>query len=418
MYSLQQNPNFSLCVFTRIEMQSVKSFQLQILQKNAKKATKPISYIVSSLAKTPTQTPNTLVFNYLIETLNFSKTEAQSISITTRFSNVKSLENAPCVLHYLRSLGLSETQIRSSVRYLPQILFCDVDKTLKPKVDFFQEMGLVGPDLCKFISSNSRIFSCSLEKKLIPCTQILKKILVNDKNNQDLIRIVRRPSWLITMNPESRFLRNIAFFESCGIVGSQLSYLLKIKPRLFLMEESKLRDLVLRVSDLGLSFHSRMFVYGLCIVFSLNKEIFERKLELLRSFGFTNNEAMEIFRKQPMLFSNSEERLKLALDFFLNKIELKKEMLIRAPFCFTLSLEERVIPRYRVMQILKSRSLLLLNKEPSFFKMLAVSEKTFLEKFVEKFTDDAEELLVAYRGHMLDSSSSSPCSGEINLDAS
>ncbi|KAH7565858.1 hypothetical protein JRO89_XS08G0026900 [Xanthoceras sorbifolium] len=270
---------------------------------------------------------------------------------------------------------------------MPQILFSDVDKTLKPKVEFFQEMGLVGPDLCKFISRNSRIFSSSLENKLIPCTQILKKILVNDKNNQDLIRIVRRRSWLITMNPESRLLRNIAFFESCGIVGSQLSILLKMKPTLFVVEESKVRDLVSRVSDLGFSFHSRMFVYGLCIVFSLNKEIFERKLELLRSFGFTNNEAMEIFRKQPMLFSNSEERLK-------------------------------VIPRYRVMQILKSKSLLVLNKEPSFFMMLAVSEKKFLEKFVEKFTDDAEELLVAYRGHMLDSSSSSPSSEEINLDAS
>ncbi|KAL5751747.1 hypothetical protein ACOSQ2_022254 [Xanthoceras sorbifolium] len=384
-------------------MQTVKTLRLQVLQKIYAKATEPILYMFSSLTKTPTQTPNTLLFNYLIETLNFPKTEAQSIS--ARFSNVKSLENPHCVLHYLRSLGFSETEIRSSVRYTPQILFSDVDKTLKPKIEFFQEMGIVGSHLGKFISNNSGLVTNSLQNMLIPCTQILKKILVNDKSNQYLIRVLRRFSWLISMNPERRLLRNIAFLESCGIVGSQLSYLLKTKPRLFLTEESKLRDLVLRVSDMGFSFHSKQFVYGLCIVSSLSKETFDRKLELLRSFGFTNNEAMEMFRKQSMMFGKSEEQLKLQLDFFMNKIELNKEVLIRAPCCLTYSLAERVIPRYRVMQILKSKRLLL-KKEPSFVSVLILSEEKFLEKFVAMFRDDAEELLVAYRGHLLDSSSS------------
>ncbi|KAK3211915.1 hypothetical protein Dsin_016621 [Dipteronia sinensis] len=122
---------------------------------------------------------------------------------------------------------------------------------------------------------------------------------------------------------------------------------------------------------------------------------------------------MEMFQKQPRMFTRSEEGLKLALDFFLNKIELKKEALIRRPCCLTFSLVERVIPCNRVMQILKSKKLLL-KKEPSFGHMLTLSEEKFLEKYVEKFRDDAEELLVAYRGHMLDSSSSSPSSEEVN----
>ncbi|KAH7565879.1 hypothetical protein JRO89_XS08G0029600 [Xanthoceras sorbifolium] len=312
-------------------MHCVKSLQLQLLQRIPTKATMPHLYLFSSLTKTP----NTLLLNYLIQTLNFSKTEAQSISNSTRFYNVKSLENPHCVLHYLQSLGFSETEIRSSVRSSPQILFSDVDKTLKPKIEFFQEMGLVGPDLCKFISSDSKLVTCSLEKSLIPSTQILKKILLNDSNNKKLISVIRRLSWLITTNPERKLLSNIALFESCGIVGSQLSMLLKTTPRIFVMEESYLRDLV------------------------------------SREFWFTKHEALQIFRRQPTVFSKSEEQLKLRLDFFLNKIELKKEPLIGAP-CLAYSLEKR----------------------------------DFLEKFVAKFRDDAEELLVAYRGHLLDSSSS------------
>ncbi|KAL5818399.1 hypothetical protein ACOSQ4_022241 [Xanthoceras sorbifolium] len=388
-------------------MQTVKSLQLQVLQKIPTKVTKPNLYMFSSLTRTPTQTPNSLFFNYLIQTLNFSKTEAaQSISNSTRFSNVKSLENPHAVLHYFRSLGLTETEIRSSVRLEPQILLSDVDKTLKPKIEFFREMGLVGSHLGKCISNNSKLLCCSLQKTLIPCTQILKKILVDDKNNQDLIRVLTKCRWFIAKPSESRLLNNIAFLESCGIVGSQLSMLLKTRHGVFVMEESKLRDLVSRVSDMGFSVNSRMFTYGLCVVSCLSKETFERKLELFRSFGFAKQEAMEMFQKQPTLFSKSEEQLKLTLDFFLNKIALKKELLFRRPRYLLHSLEGRVIPRYKVMQILKSKRLLK-KKQTSFVNMLSFSEGEFLEKFVAKFRDDAEELLVAYKGHLLDSSFSS-----------
>ncbi|KAL5751694.1 hypothetical protein ACOSQ2_022201 [Xanthoceras sorbifolium] len=200
-------------------MQTVNSLQLQLLHKIIIKATEPNFYRFSSLTKIPTHTPNALFFNYLIETLNLSNTEAQSISNSPRFSNIKSLENPQSVLDYFRSVGLSETEIRSSVLFQPRILLSDVDRILKPKIEFFQEMGLVGSDLCKFISKNSKLFNSSLEKKMIPCTRILKKILVNDKNNQDLIRVITARSWLITTNPERRLLRNMHSWRAVALLG-------------------------------------------------------------------------------------------------------------------------------------------------------------------------------------------------------
>ncbi|KAI9176582.1 hypothetical protein LWI28_004565 [Acer negundo] len=366
----------------------------------------------SSLTKTPTHTPpNTLLFNYLIQTLKFPKTLAQSFSNSALYSNVKSLEKPHSVIHYLRSIGFSETDIRSSARLNLRILFCNLDKNLKPKLDLFQEMGLVGSDLGKFISNRSNVLTSSLEKTLIPCIQILRKILVNDnENNQDLIKLICRCSWLIQSNPERRLLSNIAFFESCGIVGSQLSALLKVRPRLFIHDESKLRDLVSRVSDLGFSVNSRMFVHGLIAVSGISKETFERKLELFTSFGFTEHEFMEMFHKQPMMLSRSEEQLKLGIDFFLSKSELKKEALIRRPCCLCFSPADRLIPRYKVMQILKSKRLL--KKEPSFVRAVTLSEEKFLEMYVTRFRDDAGDLLVAYKGHSLDSSYSSAAAEE------
>ncbi|KAH7565867.1 hypothetical protein ACOSQ2_022252 [Xanthoceras sorbifolium] len=389
-------------------MRIFNSLQLQVLQKIPTKAMKPNWYVFSSLTKAPTQTPNTntSLFNYLIQTLNFSQTEAQSIS--TRVSNVKSPENPHSVLHYFRSIGFSETDIRLSVRSAPGILFSDVDKSLKPKMEFFQGLGLVGSDLGKFISKNSLVLNINLEKHLIPRIELIKKILVDDINNETLIKVISRCNWLVSARPESKLLSNIAFLESCGIVGSHLSLLLKRQPRIFIMEDSKVRNHVSRVLDMGFSVDSSLFVHALHTVSGLNVETFLRKLELFRSFGYTKDEYMEMFRRQPMLPTASEKKLKLALEFFLNKIGLEKAALIRAPWCLMLSLEERVIPRYRVMQIVRSKRLLK-KKEPSLTSVLNISEKKFLERYVARFRDDTEELLVAYKGHLLDSSSlSSP----------
>lgn len=167
--------------------------------------------------------------------------------------------------------------------------------------------------LGKFLSKNSNLLTVSLERTLIPCIEILKKILANDRNNEDLIRVLRRSNWVAAMDPNRRLLNNVSFFESCGIVGTQLSMLLKRQPRLFVMQETKVRGLVKRVLDLGFSVDSRMLVHGVYTVSCMAVETFERKLKLFRGFGFSDGECMEIFRKVPGLLRASKEKLMLGL---------------------------------------------------------------------------------------------------------
>ena len=283
----------------------------------------------------------------------------------------------------------------------PQILFSDIDKTLKPKIEFFQDLGLVGSELGKFISKNSSVLTFSLERRLVPCVEILKKILCY-KNNQDLIRVLSRCNAVVCGDPESILVGNVAFLKSCGIVGSQLSMLLTRQPWLFITQESKLRDLVSRALDMGFSVNSRMLVYAIYTVSCMSNETFTRKLELFGNSGFSSDECMEMFRKQPALLRASEEKLKIGIEFFMNTIKLEKSVIVRSPSCLMHSMEGRVIPRYMVLQILKSKKWL--KREISFIHTMNLTEEKFL-KFIVKFGDHAEELLVAYMGHLLDSSS-------------
>ena len=317
--------------------------------------------------------------------------------ISNKYSYIKSPEKPETVRQYFHNVGFSDTDIQLAVSASPHILFSDVDKTLKPKIEFFQHLGLEGSDLGKIISKTPSILAVSLEKKLIPIVEILKKILVNDTDNEYLIRVVSRWNGILKIHPEkSGLLRNIEYFRNCGIVGSQLSVLLVRQPRLFFYEELKLRHLVSRVLDMGFSTKSRMFVYGFHALSCVTEETFDRKLELFRSYGFSKEEFIEMFRKAPGIPKLSEERLKLGLEFFLKEIECEKSVLVRIPICLACSIENRAIPRYRVFQIIMSRGML--RKESSFPSTLLLSEKNFLKKFVLRFGDDAEELLLAYKG--------------------
>ncbi|KAB1210411.1 hypothetical protein CJ030_MR6G007162 [Morella rubra] len=243
-----------------------------------------------------------------------------------------------------------------------------------------RELGLVGSELAKFISKNSTVLNASLQRRLIPGVAILKKILSDDENNQNLFRVLRRCNSVVTGVPESRLVGNIAYLKSCGIVGSQLSMLLTRQPWLFVVKESKLRGLVSRVLEMGFAVNTRMLVYALYTVSCMSNETFMRKLELFQSYGFTSDECIAMFRKAPSLLGGSEEKLKLGIEFFINTMKWEKSVLIRAPYCLMYSMETRVFPRFRVLQIMKSKGLL--KREPRFINSLNLSEEEFLARFI------------------------------------
>ncbi|PON67934.1 Mitochodrial transcription termination factor [Parasponia andersonii] len=330
----------------------------------------------------------------------YKLTKIQALSISNRFSSVKSPDKPQLVHKLFLEYGFSETHIRSMILMSPQILFSNVDKTLRPKLEVLEQLGIEGYDLGKFISKNATVLTRSLEKKLIPCIEILKEILGGDESGRDFMQVLKC-RWILWSDPQ-RLLANCTFLESCGIVGPHLALILKREPRIFLMKESELRELVSRVLDMGFLQGSKMFTHGFYIVSSLSEETTKEKLNLVRSFGFSEGECLEMFRRAPVLFRTSKEKLKFGIDFFLNTVEFKKSVLINSPWLLMSSMEKRVIPRYKVLQVLKLRRVF--KKEPSFYNVLQCTEAEFLQNFVFRWSDDVDELLVAYMGHRSGSS--------------
>ncbi|KAK6150469.1 hypothetical protein DH2020_015401 [Rehmannia glutinosa] len=334
---------------------------------------------------------SSVLVDYFIGSLKFSK--ARAIAVSSNFAHIKSLEKPEEVVLFFKALGFSDAHIQSLAHTLPRILFAKVEKTLKPKVAFFQELGLSGPRLGTFVSKNPGVLQCSLDKTLRPCIHLIEKVLRNDGRNRsdekvtdDLFLILTRANRIVHM--KLRLEANIQYLESCGIVGSQLSTLLLRQPRIFIVRKEKLRELVSRAVNMDFTIGSRMLVHAIHCFSCMNIKTLDGRFEVLRMFGFSKDEVALMFRKSPFVFEFSEAKLRWKLEFFLNNLKIDKLVLVQQPGFLTYSIEERVVPRYKVLEILKSKGLL--RTRSTIGSAMHVSNRKFLEKRCESGSGELE----------------------------
>ena len=335
----------------------------------------------------------TSIIDYLNSDLQFSRT--QSLYVSKRVSGCRFPQNPLSVLTFFKQIGFSQSQILSLIRQRPQILFTNVEKILRPKIQLFQMSGFQGYELCSFISKNPSILTHSLKKTLVPSVEAIRKIVYDQK---DFILVLHRCGWILPKY--KRIMENVVFLESCGILGTHLSLLLKLHPRLFVAQRSTIENNVSRAVDLGFRENSRMLVHAIHTLSCLSDKTFERKLKLINCFGFSKDEGLQMFKRTPTLFRTSEKKLKVGMKFFLHTVMLPKSVLIHQPKILMYNMEDRVLPRYKVFQLLKSKNLC--KKVPSYIHVLCLSEEMFLDKYISQFRENAEELLVAYKGHYLE----------------
>ncbi|CAA0823571.1 Mitochondrial transcription termination factor family protein [Striga hermonthica] len=205
---------------------------------------------------------NNLLTNYLTGFLNYSPHEAASIS--SRVSATLSTQKSDSVVHYLKSLE-SQAQI-----------------------DFYQELGLHGPHLPIIISKNPGLLTGSLDRRVKPSIEAIKKVLelhlsLNLKKDEInlLVFHILSSCGLIVMSGSS-LESNIAYLKSCGVLGSQLVMLLKNEPMMFSIPGDDLKGLVSRAVEMGFKTGSRMLIYAVLVLYSYNPKTLSRKFELFR----------------------------------------------------------------------------------------------------------------------------------------
>ncbi|KAF5954085.1 hypothetical protein HYC85_006941 [Camellia sinensis] len=119
------------------------------------------------------------------------------------------------------------------------------------------------------------------------------------------------------------------------------------------------------------------------------------KEESVVKWGWSEDEILVAFEKNPWFMVASEHKIMRVMEFFVNKMGWDSSFFARSPIHIGFSLEKRIVPRCAVYQVLLSKGLIK-NNSFNLTTMLKKPEKWFLTKVVNCNEEEAPELLKLY----------------------
>ncbi|KAL9236129.1 hypothetical protein vseg_010833 [Gypsophila vaccaria] len=349
-------------------------------------------FSTSSFTKSSDFPPNLRFADHLVHSLGFSS--QQAVSISTRLSKQKkkvvdfnSFVTANSVVSLFRNHGFDDAHIRKIVNVCPQILFYNGDKTLNPKLKFLQELGFSESDIIRLVSTNLQILRSGVQSVILPTIQTLTQVMGGcHSNDTRLVKFISN-STVQSFQAILKFLQpNVSLLSSYGIPIEVIRRHIVQRPRCYVQRPDVLKDMMMRVENkLGISRDSPGFMYGVELLSRFSEETLESKYRLFKTFGWTQSDLETFVVKNSSCFSFSEALIKKKLDFLMNELQYKPDQLTSNVNLITCSLEKRIVPRHKVLLILKEKDLL--KKNPSFQYAVGLSEPRFLMKFVIPFKE-------------------------------
>ena len=343
---------------------------------------------LSSAAVTATATSTSTV-DYLTNTLGFARESA--IAVAEKL-NIKTTTRPDSVVQLFKSYGFTPTHIATIVSKLPSLLLANPVKTLAPKLQFLSNNGVSGSSLVNIVSTNPVILRRSLQNQIIPCISFLKKVLPTDHKIASLLT-AKRGTWVVYKFSE-QMVPNIETLRSHGVPESNILRMLILRPRTLSFNADEFKAILKRVKEMGFDEKGMMFIHGMCALCGMKKAKWESKVSVFRSFGWGEEEFIALFVKQPQFMSNSETRIRKCLDFLINELNWMPEDIFKYPMVLLLSLEKRVVPRSRVLQLLIGKGLV---TRRSIGRALIISEDRFMKVFMSSYEKKIPELLEVYQ---------------------
>ncbi|KAK9124212.1 hypothetical protein Sjap_013814 [Stephania japonica] len=342
----------------------------------------------------PQNCSSSFTVSYLVNSCGLSPESALSASNKVHFS---SPAKPDLVLHFFRNHGFSNTQIANLASKLPSILLAKPHKTLLPKLEFLKQIGFSENDIANFLSKDPTFMRMSLEGKIKPSCDYLKSLL---GSNQKVVAAMKNScsTWTLRLDLERIIGPKVEILRNYGVSEGNVVKLITARMRSLANNDDKFEELVRNVSEMGFDPCSSQFVHAIDVFAGMKRETLEGKLQLFRSYGWSEDEIVLAIRNQPHCISVSKEKLKKGLDFFMNKLEWEPSKLVKDANLLGLSLEKRVIPRWMVIQCLLTKCLI--KDDVSIRSVLKLTEAKFIEKYLNKYESKVPEVLKLYQGKL------------------
>ncbi|XP_065868218.1 uncharacterized protein [Euphorbia lathyris] len=284
-------------------------------------------------------TRHSFTLSYLTETCGLSPKSAFSASKIVQF---KSSEQPDSVLSSFQKFGFSKIQISEMIRKFPNILCCDLEKTISPKFEFFLSRGASTRELVKIFTANPWILKSSLENQLVHTFNILIGLF---QSEDKAIEAMKRNPRVLCARHEARLLPNIKTLRENGVPASYILWLISKHWQCIGAIPVKFEKIVEEVKEMGFSPLKLHFVDAIVVLIRVSKSKRDGKVEVYKRWGWSDKDITIAFKKFPRCMAISDHNITDTMDFYVNKLKLESSVVVNCPNLLGYSLKKRLIPR-------------------------------------------------------------------------
>lgn len=296
----------------------------------------------------------------------------------------------PVVVDLLQTFGFSQAQANKI------LVKQTTPKTLQPKLQFLLSIcNQSQSDVVKIVNKNPDLLRTSLNNHLVPVFDMLKSITGSYDN---AVAAIMSNPFVLTYSISTPLLQNIEFLQTIGVPEDSILKLVTGYGQVAGKQHDKFCKVVGKVRDMGFDLSSYSFRRAVNSLGLISDETWEAKCKIYRSFGFSDNEIVLMFKKLPPVVAYSEKRIRQMVEFYVKKLGWTPSRLVDVPYVMTFSLEKRIIPRCSVLQALAFRKSF--SSKWGVYGILAMTDIAFLEKYVTAHMDKVPEVMDAYRGKL------------------
>ncbi|XP_058202706.1 uncharacterized protein LOC131317150 [Rhododendron vialii] len=346
----------------------------------------PFSSSLKSFKNPANQDP--FIVTYLIKSCGFSPEAAISASKRVNF---ESPERPDSVLAFFKNNEFTKTQISNLIKKFPQLLLSDPDKILLPKFEFLKSKGFSAEDVARIVST-SPFAVRSLENLIIPSFDFCSNLL---QSEEEAIAAIKRCAMLLSLDKLTHVTPNIEILHVASVPNVRVISSFLKQPRPFMMRSNEFQQIVEDVEKMGFDPSKGSFLRAIHVLRAVSKSMWEKKVEVYKKWGWTEDEILVAFKHQPEYMEASKDKINRVMDFAVNQLGWESSLVARRPILFSLSLEKRIVPRFAIYQVLLSKGII--KTKYISLNTLVISEKQFLEKFVVRYNEEAPKLLKLYK---------------------
>ncbi|XP_010553394.1 PREDICTED: transcription termination factor MTERF5, chloroplastic-like [Tarenaya hassleriana] len=295
----------------------------------------------------------------------------------------------------LQRYGFTSKQMAKVSKSVPLVYSFSVE-TLTPKLRFLRSILGSENDVCRVVTANPRVLTSSLKNQLEPNYEFIKSIIEQD----DLIaKSIKRSSRILHLELEGNLAAKVSFLRGNGVTNSSIAKLMVDSPGILALPSSRLEELLEKAKSFGFESSRPMIVPAVRAISQITESNWDQKLEVYKRWGWSNDDFLTAFKRQPNIMTLSEEKISKGMDVLLNRVGLSSLDIVKYPNILFFNLEERIIPRCSVVDLLHSKGVLG-ESRPSistYIGALRVKEEAFVKRFVDRYPEHVLELWQKFR---------------------